>query len=159
MANRDVTSDAANADLTTMGTSDKFMVIGVSTNPDSLKEITKANLAASTTATGLVELATNAETVTGTDTARATTPAGVAAAIAAINGVTATASGTGDTSLTANVSKKNLSGGLNSAPVDVSNTAALIAAQINLLSGITAVATGTGASSLSAAETKKNFLS
>lgn len=39
--------------------------------------------AASDTAQGPVELATNAETVTGTDTARATTPAGVAAAIAA----------------------------------------------------------------------------
>lgn len=39
--------------------------------------------AASDTATGAVELATSAETVTGTDTTRATTPAGVAAAIAA----------------------------------------------------------------------------
>lgn len=36
---------------------------------------------ASDTAAGIVELATNAETQTGTDTARATTPAGVAAAI------------------------------------------------------------------------------
>lgn len=35
--------------------------------------------AASTTATGVVELATNAETTTGTDTVRATTPAGVKA--------------------------------------------------------------------------------
>lgn len=42
-----------------------------------------ANQAASTTVAGRVELATNAETVTGTDTVRATTPAGVAAAIAA----------------------------------------------------------------------------
>jgi hypothetical protein len=39
--------------------------------------------AASESATGVVELATNAETVTGTDTARATHPAGVKAAIAA----------------------------------------------------------------------------
>lgn len=39
--------------------------------------------AASTSAAGIVELATSPETVTGTDTARATTPAGVAAAIAA----------------------------------------------------------------------------
>jgi hypothetical protein len=38
---------------------------------------------ASTTQQGLVELATSAEAVTGTDTARAVTPAGVAAAIAA----------------------------------------------------------------------------
>lgn len=39
--------------------------------------------AASDTATGVVELATSAEAVTGTDTARAVTPAGAAAAIAA----------------------------------------------------------------------------
>lgn len=39
--------------------------------------------AASETATGVVELATVAETVTGTDTTRATTPAGVAAAVQA----------------------------------------------------------------------------
>ncbi|MEI2773359.1 MAG: hypothetical protein V9G98_22400 [Candidatus Competibacter sp.] len=42
---------------------------------------------ASTTVKGKVELATNAETVTGTDTVRATTPAGVAAAIANNRGV------------------------------------------------------------------------
>lgn len=42
---------------------------------------------ASDTVKGKVELATNAETVTGTDTVRATTPAGVAAAIAAIPAV------------------------------------------------------------------------
>ncbi len=39
---------------------------------------------ASDTVTGVVELATNAETVTGSDTARATTPAGVAAALATV---------------------------------------------------------------------------
>lgn len=38
---------------------------------------------ATDTVAGIVELATNAETITGTDTNRATTPAGVAAAIAA----------------------------------------------------------------------------
>lgn len=38
---------------------------------------------ATTEAQGIVELATNAEAVAGTDTARACTPAGVAAAIAA----------------------------------------------------------------------------
>ena len=41
---------------------------------------------ASTTVKGLVELATDAETITGTDAVRATTPAGVAAAIAAGGG-------------------------------------------------------------------------
>ena len=38
--------------------------------------------ASSTTASGIVELATSAETITGSDTARAVTPAGYAAAIA-----------------------------------------------------------------------------
>jgi len=41
-------------------------------------------IAASETAAGLVELATTAEVVAGTDTARAATPAGVAASIAAL---------------------------------------------------------------------------
>lgn len=40
--------------------------------------------AATETATGVVELATTAEVVTGTDTSRAVTPAGVAAALAAV---------------------------------------------------------------------------
>jgi len=54
--------------------------------------------AASETATGVVELATNAETVTGTDTARAVTPAGVAAAIdASFTLATAVASTSGTT--------------------------------------------------------------
>jgi hypothetical protein len=43
---------------------------------------------ATTTAPGIVELATSAETITGTDTERATTPAGVDAAIAAAVGTT-----------------------------------------------------------------------
>lgn len=50
--------------------------------------------AASTTATGVVELATDAEAVTGTDTARATTPANLTARLAApgtIGGTTAAA--------------------------------------------------------------------
>lgn len=46
--------------------------------------------AASETVTGVVELATTAEATTGTDTTRAVTPAGVAAAIAAISGITGT---------------------------------------------------------------------
>ena len=48
-----------------------------------LADFHKGLTAASTTVASVVELATNAETVTGTDTVRATTPAGVAAAIAA----------------------------------------------------------------------------
>jgi hypothetical protein len=48
--------------------------------------VTAATPAASATVSGLVELATSAETITGTDTVRATTPAGVAAAIAAGSG-------------------------------------------------------------------------
>lgn len=44
---------------------------------------TLAVSAASDTATGVVELATDAETITGTDTARAVTPAALAAAAAA----------------------------------------------------------------------------
>jgi len=42
-----------------------------------------SSMASSTTKKGVIETATNAEVVTGTDTERATTPAGVAAAIAA----------------------------------------------------------------------------
>ncbi len=45
--------------------------------------------AATDTATGVVELATNAETVTGTDTTRAVTPAGVAAVIATLSNASA----------------------------------------------------------------------
>jgi hypothetical protein len=81
----------------------------------------------------------------------------IAAEIADLAGVTATASGTGEDSISSTVERKSLSGGLDSAPVTGSNTAELIAAEINLLSGITAVATGTGLSSLSSAESKKNF--
>jgi hypothetical protein len=52
------------------------------------------NIAAATdTTSGIVELATNAETTTGTDTTRAVTPAGVAAAIAAIPAATETVVG------------------------------------------------------------------
>lgn len=54
------------------------------------KKITAANArtyftpdAASDTAAGVVELATSAETITGTDAARAVTPAGLAAAATA----------------------------------------------------------------------------
>lgn len=44
MANRDVTSDAANSDKATPTIADKAMIIDVSTNPDSLKETTLDNL-------------------------------------------------------------------------------------------------------------------
>src|SRR5512139_816789 len=51
------------------------------------KAISGANVTTATsTDEGVVELATDAETVTGTDTGRAVTPAGVAAAIAGISG-------------------------------------------------------------------------
>ncbi len=52
---------------------------------------TLAVSAGSETAAGVLELATNAETTTGTDTVRATHPAGVAAAIAAHTGDTSAA--------------------------------------------------------------------
>lgn len=42
-------------------------------------QIVSSSRTASTTSTGLVELATNAETQTGTDTTRVVTPAGLAA--------------------------------------------------------------------------------
>lgn len=42
---------------------------------------------ATTTTKGIVELATDAETITGTDTARATTPSNIAAALTAYNGL------------------------------------------------------------------------
>ena len=47
-----------------------------------LKDVA-STAAATTEAAGLVELATNEEAVAGTDTARAVTPAGVAAAVSA----------------------------------------------------------------------------
>lgn len=43
--------------------------------------------AATASATGVVELATDAEAITGTDTTRAVTPANVAAVVATIQGV------------------------------------------------------------------------
>jgi len=45
---------------------------------------TNIKQAASVTATGVVELATDAETNTGTDTARATTPAGIASIVGSV---------------------------------------------------------------------------
>lgn len=75
--------------LTSIATGDLLHVVDVSDTTDSAegtsKKITQDNLIpdASDTVKGKVELATSAETITGTDTARAVTPAGAAAAIAA----------------------------------------------------------------------------
>lgn len=60
---------------------------------------------ASTTQVGVVELATNTETTTGTDTTRATTPAGVKAAI---DGRTATATITDDATVTHNLGSQDV---------------------------------------------------
>lgn len=72
--------------VTVTGT-DKILIQDAS-DADNLKTIDPDDIialynppSATTSATGDVELATNAETQTGTDTTRATTPAGVAAAI------------------------------------------------------------------------------
>lgn len=67
------------------------------------KALTPSNLAAliaSTAATGLVRLATGPETVTGTDTAKATTPAGVKAAVDAAKAIQVVADSPGRTSAT-----------------------------------------------------------
>lgn len=74
--------DALGTGLPTGGTTGQALVKASSTDGDVAWGDVAVN-AASTTAAGIVELATNTETTTGTDTARATTPAGVAAAIAA----------------------------------------------------------------------------
>lgn len=72
--------------LTSIASGDLFHVVDVSDTTDSAegtsKKITQDNLIpdASTTVKGKVELATSAETITGTDTVRAVTPAGAAAA-------------------------------------------------------------------------------
>ena len=72
--------------LTSIATGDLFHVVDVSDTTDSAegtsKKITQDNLIpdASATVKGKVELATSAETITGTDTVRAVTPAGAAAA-------------------------------------------------------------------------------
>lgn len=72
--------------LTSIATGDLLHVVDVSDTTDSAegtsKKITQDNLIpdASDTVKGKVELATSAETITGTDTVRAVTPAGAAAA-------------------------------------------------------------------------------
>lgn len=74
--------DALGTGLPTGGTTGQALVKNSSTDGDVVWGDVSVS-AASTTAQGIVELATNTETITGADTARATTPAGVAAAIAA----------------------------------------------------------------------------
>jgi hypothetical protein len=88
--------------------------------------------AATTSVSGIVELATTAETTTGTDTVRATTPAGVAAAIAAAGGggggaVTSVAGRTGAVVLTsADVGLGNVNNTADSAkPVSTAQAAAI----------------------------------
>jgi len=65
------------------GTGDMLAAQNLSDVADIPTAFANIKQAATTTATGVVELATEAEVVTGTDTTRATTAAGVAAAIAA----------------------------------------------------------------------------
>ena len=72
--------------LTSIATGDLLHVVDISDTTDSAegtsKKITQDNLIPDSSATvkGKVELATDAETITGTDTVRAVTPAGAAAA-------------------------------------------------------------------------------
>ena len=72
--------------LTSIATGDLLHVVDISDTTDSAegtsKKITQDNLIPDSSATvkGKVELATSAETITGTDTVRAVTPAGAAAA-------------------------------------------------------------------------------
>lgn len=74
----------------------------VDTSATTTKKVSKSALAASDTLAGIVELATTAETNTGTDAARAVTPDGLAGSYAGTESVTvevfaaATALATGD---------------------------------------------------------------
>jgi hypothetical protein len=61
------------------GTDKTYIVTGAGSRRTTLTNLTKGLAAATTALSGIVELATSAETTTGTDTARATTPAGVQA--------------------------------------------------------------------------------
>ena len=70
------------ADITDMSAAGRLFV-ALSSYANMFNAIKQA---ATDTATGVVELATNAEAIAGTDTTRAVTPAGLAAAIAAAGG-------------------------------------------------------------------------
>lgn len=79
--------------LETVAVGDYLLVYDISEGLDTrkVKVVKRGDLvtpppAASTTQQGIVELATNAETITGTDAARAVTPAGLAAKVAALGG-------------------------------------------------------------------------
>lgn len=86
-ANGDITSLTACTNITatavTGATDDKILIQDTS-DSDKLKTILVSSLAASAaseTVAGIVELATNAEVITGTDTARAVTPASMKAGL------------------------------------------------------------------------------
>ena len=82
----------------------------------------------------------------------------VAAAITALEGVTATASGTGATALTTVVTEKAFTGGnAGGAVSSVKNTATLVAAVIQALTGVSASASGDGTTAFTITEAIKNF--
>jgi len=70
---------------------------------------------------------------------------------------TATASGTGDTAISAAVTKKSFDGGADTAPDNAQNTATLIAAAINELDGFTATASGSGVTPITGAIAEVEF--
>jgi hypothetical protein len=77
----------------------------------------------------------------------------IAAAITALAGVSAVASGTGVDSIGAAVVQTNFTGGSDGGAISsVKNTATLIATAISTLTDITAVASGTGVDAITAAE-------
>jgi hypothetical protein len=82
----------------------------------------------------------------------------IAAAITALDGVTATASGTGATAIGTGVSKTNFTGGDDGGALDGSkNTATLVAGAIDALVGVNADASGTGVTALTQAVQEKAF--
>lgn len=83
---------------------------------------------ASTTVKGKVELATNAETITGTDTVRAVTPAGVAAAISSAEVPSASETVQGKVELATNA--EAVTGTDTSRAVTPAGVAAAVSAQI-----------------------------
>ncbi len=86
------TADAYETTLTVVDpTADRTITI-----PNETGTLITTNTTASTTVVGIVELATDAETITGTDTARAVTPANIQAKVAS-----ATAKGIAELATTA----------------------------------------------------------
>jgi hypothetical protein len=134
-------------------------IAGTNGNAFTIAVATTANLNAAMTA----NLAGSDITVTlGTDGAGApdnakNTATLIAAAIQALAGVSAVATGTGAGALTVAEEGKTFTGGTNQLAT-VQNTATLVTAAINNgTAGLTATASGTGADSLSASEVVKNF--